>query len=62
LEYGNNRLKMLSQQLSHEYGNDFSVSALQYMRAFFLAYPNLMPIQHAPRVIFVGRLPEDSAW
>jgi hypothetical protein len=47
-------LKSLSQQLTDEYGSGFSVSALQYMRAFFLAYPTLMEIQHAARVISVG--------
>ena len=35
--YGKALLKSLSQQLTDEYGSGFSVSALQYMRAFFLA-------------------------
>jgi predicted nuclease of restriction endonuclease-like (RecB) superfamily len=52
--YGKALLKSLSQQLTDEYGSGFSVSALQYMRAFFLAYPTLMEIQHAARVISVG--------
>ena len=50
-EYGKNLLKLLSTQLGKEYGSGFSVSALQYMRAFFLNYPDLLPIQHAVRVI-----------
>ncbi|WML91043.1 PDDEXK nuclease domain-containing protein [Thiothrix lacustris] len=49
--YGKALLKSLSQQLTDEYGSGFSVSALQYMRAFFLAYPTLLEIQHAARVI-----------
>ncbi len=36
---------------SHEYGVGFSVSALQYMRAFFLIYPHLLENQHAVRVV-----------
>lgn len=61
-EYGKSLLKMLSQQLKYEYGNGFSVSALQYMRAFFLAYPNLLPIQHAPRVISMEVSSADTVW
>ena len=49
-EYGEELLKGLSRQLSGEYGQGFSVSALQYMRAFFHAYPALLEKQHAPRV------------
>ena len=49
-EYGKALLKSLSQQLTNEYGRGFSVSALQYMRSFFLAYPHLIEIQHALRV------------
>lgn len=52
--YGKALLKSLAQQLTNEYGSGFSVSALQYMRAFFLAYPQLIEIQHAVRVISVG--------
>ena len=61
-EYGKSLLKMLSQQLKHEYGNGFSVSALQYMRAFFLVYPKLMLIQHAPRVISMEISQADKQW
>ena len=37
--YGKALLKALSEQLLAEYGAGFSVSALQYMRSFFLGYP-----------------------
>ena len=49
-EYGEELLKGLSRQLGGEYGRGFSVSALQYMRAFFHCYPTLLEKQHAPRV------------
>lgn len=48
--YNRRLLKTLSSVLEKEYGSGFSVSALQYMRAFFLGYPDLLAIQHAPRV------------
>ena len=37
----------LSKQLSADYGDGFSVSALKYMRLFFQAYPELLGIRHA---------------
>lgn len=50
-EYGAALLKELSAHLIKEFGSGFSVSALQYMRAFYLAYPDLLiTIQHAVRV------------
>ncbi len=50
-EYGAALLRALSEQLVGEFGSGFSVSALQYMRAFYLAYPELLAtIQHAVRV------------
>lgn len=49
--YGKALLKALSVQLSDEYGEGFSVSALQYMRSFFLGYPQLLVKQHAVRVV-----------
>jgi len=49
--YGKALLKALSEQLSAEYGAGFSVSALQYMRSFFLGYPQLLAKQHAARVV-----------
>ena len=49
--YGKSLLKALSEQLSGEYGNGFSVSALQYMRSFFLGFPELLAKQHAVRVV-----------
>ena len=48
--YSRRLLKTLSETLEKEYGSGFSVSALQYMRAFYLGYPALLGIQHAPRV------------
>jgi predicted nuclease of restriction endonuclease-like (RecB) superfamily len=51
-DYGKALLKTLSVQLSGEYGSGFSVSALQYMRGFFLGYPELLANQHALRVDF----------
>jgi len=37
-EYGEATLKQLSDQLTHEFGKGFSVTNLQQMRAFYLAY------------------------
>lgn len=50
--YGQALLKTLSAQLAGEFGSGFSVSALQYMRGFYLAYPELLAAdnQHAVRV------------
>lgn len=48
--YNRRLLKTLSSALEKEYGSGFSVSALQYMRAFFLGYPELLEIHHAARV------------
>ncbi|WP_082615502.1 PDDEXK nuclease domain-containing protein [Acidovorax sp. Root267] len=56
-EYGKALLKALSSQLTADYGDGFSVSALQYMRSFFLAYPDLLAKQHALRVVLdVGQI------
>jgi predicted nuclease of restriction endonuclease-like (RecB) superfamily len=56
--YGKGLLKTLSQQLSSDshprWGVGFSVSALQYMRAFYLAYPELMANQDVVHVESVG--------
>lgn len=50
--YGQALLKTLSAQLAAEFGSGFSVSGLQYMRGFYLAYPELLVAdnQHAVRV------------
>ena len=48
--YSSRLLKTLSETLEKDYGNSFSVSALQYMRAFYLGYPALLDIQHAAGV------------
>ena len=47
--YGEELLATLSRALHAEYGSGFSASGLKYMRAFYLAYPELLPIQHAVR-------------
>ena len=47
--YGEELLKNLSSALRAEYGTGFSLTGLKYMRAFYLAYPNLIPISHAVR-------------
>lgn len=54
--YGQALLKTLSSQLAGEFGSGFSVSALQYMRGFYLAYPQLLATdnQHAVRVEFTA--------
>ena len=45
--YGEQLLEMLSTDLSAEYGSGFSLSAIKYMRLFFLGYPELLPIRYA---------------
>jgi len=47
--YGEQLLEGVSAALQSELGSGFSVSALRYMRLFFLGYPELLPIHHAPR-------------
>lgn len=42
-EYGANLLNELSAKLSAEFGNGFSRSNLEYMRRFYLAYPDRLP-------------------
>jgi len=73
-DYNRQTLKTVSEALAKEYGSGFSVSALQYMRAFYLGYPELLVIQHAPRVELntakekghtlrdVLEQPEDADW
>jgi hypothetical protein len=69
--YGKDLLKTLSVQLVSEYGSGFSVSALQYMRGFFLGYADLLANQNAVRVEFAasptqhavrGESADDPAW
>lgn len=69
--YGLALLKTLSVKLSGEYGSGFSVSALQYMRGFYLGYPDLLTKQHAVRVEFAAlpiqyaardEFPTEEAW
>lgn len=45
--YGQALLESLSKQLSADYGDGFSLSALKYMRLFFLGYPELLANGHA---------------
>lgn len=47
--YGARLIKLLSAQLSVEYGSGFSASSLGYMRQFYLGYPELLQIHHAVR-------------
>lgn len=47
--YNSRLLKTLATALQQEYGSGFSVSSLQYMRAFFLSYPHLLESQQAAR-------------
>lgn len=51
-EYGKELLKSLSSQLNLQFRRGFSVSALQYMRSFYLTYPELLEKQHALRFEF----------
>lgn len=37
----------MSKQLSADYGDGFSLSALKYVRLFFLGYPELLVNRHA---------------
>ena len=48
--YSSRLLETLSKSLEKDYGSGFSVSALQYIRAFYLGYPALLDIQHAAGV------------
>ncbi|MEZ4861957.1 MAG: PDDEXK nuclease domain-containing protein [Caldilineaceae bacterium] len=48
-EYGTQLLQMLSESLTRDYGSGFSVSALRYVRLFYIGYPSLLIIHHAPR-------------
>ncbi len=47
--YGSEQLQVLSTRLSKEYGSGFSLTALKYMRLFYLNYPALIEIGHAVR-------------
>jgi hypothetical protein len=60
-EYGRQLLESLSKALATEFGSGFSVSALRYMRLFYLGYPNLIAIHHALRAVSVVR-PAAGDW
>lgn len=47
--YGSEQLQVLSARLSEEYGSGFSLTAMKYMRRFYLNYPELIEIGHAVR-------------
>ncbi|MEI2782463.1 MAG: PDDEXK nuclease domain-containing protein [Candidatus Competibacter sp.] len=47
--YSSRLLETLSESLEKEFGDGFSVTALKYMRMFYLGYPDLLEIRHAPR-------------
>lgn len=47
--YSSRLLETLSKSLENEYGSGFSVTALKYMRMFYLDYPELLQIRHAVR-------------
>lgn len=46
--YGQALLASLSERLSQDYGEGFSVSALKYMRLFYLGYPELLARHGSP--------------
>jgi predicted nuclease of restriction endonuclease-like (RecB) superfamily len=48
-DYNRRLLQTLSETLEREYGSGFSVTALKYMRMFYLGYPDLLKIRHAAR-------------
>lgn len=48
-EYGRALLQTLSNQLSSSDGDGFSVTALRYMKSFYVHYPNLLSNHHAVR-------------
>lgn len=48
-EYGKALLQTLSSQLTTAYGDGFSVTALRYMKLFYLGYPTLLANHHALR-------------
>ncbi|MBL8254522.1 MAG: DUF1016 family protein [Candidatus Competibacter sp.] len=47
--YSSRLLETLSESLEKEFGDGFSVTALKYMRMFYLGYPGLLEIRHASR-------------
>lgn len=66
--YSSRLLETLSGSLEKEYGSGFSVTALKYMRMFYLGYPALLEIRHVVRdesapasVDAIGRAPRDQS-
>lgn len=60
--YGKALLDTISAQLLKDYGEGFSVSALKYMRLFYLAYPALLSIRHALRDELTVDEKLDAVW
>ena len=52
--YGKELIKNLSEQLTSEFGRGFSKSNLEYMRRFFLAYRDRLPIAQSDIGQFTG--------
>lgn len=42
-DYGSQLLKLLSKELTEEFGKGFSVNSLYYFRQFYLAFPEIFP-------------------
>lgn len=59
-EYGVELIEQLSMRLKKEYGEGFSITALKYMRALYLAYPHLLGIRHAVRDESRNAMPESE--
>ncbi|MGA2080312.1 MAG: PDDEXK nuclease domain-containing protein [Holophaga sp.] len=53
--YGEELIANLSRALHMEYGSGFSAPGLKFMRAFYLAYPDLVPIGYASRSQSIGQ-------
>jgi len=48
-EYGERLIEGLSRRLMEEYGRGFTVRNIETFRSFYLEYPRLIAIPHAPR-------------
>lgn len=62
--YGKALLENLSARLSQEYGSGFSLSALKYMRLFYLGYPGLLAQGHPAKdfsPVSIGHAPRDQS-
>ena len=59
-EYGKEVLKRLAEKLTVEFGRGFSKSNLEYMRRFFLAYQDRMPIAQSATGQFLTAVRDPS--